>query len=179
MLEHLPDPSTRVPQRGGGRRPPPFVDGSGRCSSIKQQAASKHQASSSKHQASSIKHQNQASVLSPINTPQKMKHFWPDRYRSFFGARLFLNLRFSDFRFWNMENKVWYYQSGPKSVSINPYGIPEPPKPLRNCQSLDWAQKTKKLQCLKINGSFLNPVMGVSFLGWGGVQLLFLQLFDY
>ena len=48
-------------------RPPfvePFVDGSGRCSSIKQQAASKHQASSSKHQASSIKHQNQASKSS-------------------------------------------------------------------------------------------------------------------
>ena len=47
-----------------------------------------------------------------------------------------------------MENKVWYYQSGPKSVSINPYGIPEPPKPLRNCQSLDWAQKTKKFESL-------------------------------
>jgi len=35
MLEHLPDPSTK----GGGLRPPPFVepfvDGSGRCSSIK------------------------------------------------------------------------------------------------------------------------------------------------
>ena len=56
----------RIPQRGGGRRPPPlcgggrrpppFVDGSGRCSSIKQQAASKHQASSSKHQAPSSKH---------------------------------------------------------------------------------------------------------------------------
>ena len=46
--------------KGGGLRPPPFVepfvDGSGRCSSIKQQAASKHQASSSKHQAPSSKH---------------------------------------------------------------------------------------------------------------------------
>ena len=40
-------------------RPPfvePVVDGSGRCSIIKHQAASKHQASSSKHQASSRKH---------------------------------------------------------------------------------------------------------------------------
>ena len=37
MLEHLPDPSTKG---GGGRRPPPFVDGSGRCSSIKHQASS-------------------------------------------------------------------------------------------------------------------------------------------
>ena len=48
-----------------------------------------------------------------------------------------------------MKNKVWYYQSGPKSVSINPYGIPEPPKPVRNCQSLDWPQKTKKFESLK------------------------------
>ena len=45
--------------------------------------------------------------------------------------------------------EVWYYQSGPKSVSTNPYGTPEPPIPLRNCQSLDWAQKTKKFECLK------------------------------
>ena len=113
MLEHLPDPSTKGSTKGalcgGGRRPPPFVDGSGRCSSIKQQAASKHQASSSKHQASSIKHQaikhqNQASVLSPINTPRKLKHFWLDRSRSFFGARLFQILRFPDFQISNFEN---------------------------------------------------------------------------
>ena len=54
------------------------------------------------------------------------------------------------------ENKVWYYQSGPKSVSINPYGIPEPPKPSRNCQSLDWAQKTKKFESLAEILTFLN-----------------------
>ena len=153
---------------GAAEGRPPFVEAAeGRlplwmglagvqASSSKQQASIRHQAASIKHQASSIKHQNQASVLSPINTPQKMKHFWPDRYRSFFGARLFLNLRFSDFRFWNMKNKVWYYQSGPKSVSINPYGIPEPPKPLRNCQSLDWVKKTKKFEGLRENLAFLN-----------------------
>ena len=33
----------------------PFVDGSGRCSSIKQQASIRHQAASIKHQAASIK----------------------------------------------------------------------------------------------------------------------------
>ena len=58
------------------------------------------------------------------------------------------------------ENKVWYYQSGPKSVSINPYGIPEPPKPLRNCQSLDWAQKTKKFESLKNKWEFLKSRHG-------------------
>jgi len=47
-------------KKGGAAfgRPPfveSFVDGSGKCSSIKQQAPSKHQASSSKHQAASIK----------------------------------------------------------------------------------------------------------------------------
>ena len=51
MLEHLPDPSTKggglrpPPQRGGrpSAAPPfvePFVDGSGRCSSIKHQTSS-------------------------------------------------------------------------------------------------------------------------------------------
>ena len=46
MIDHL---------RGGGRRPPNFVDGSGRCSSTKQQASTRHQAASIKHQAASIK----------------------------------------------------------------------------------------------------------------------------
>ena len=59
------------------------------------------------------------------------------------------------------ENKVWYYQSGPKSVSINPYGIPEPPKPFRKFQSLNKGLKLKKFESLNKNGSFLNPVMGV------------------
>ena len=59
-----------------------------------------------------------------------------------------------------MKNKVWYYQSGPKSVSINPYGIPEPPKPLRNCQSLDWAQKTKKFESLAEILTFLKTRHG-------------------
>ena len=54
-----------------------------------------------------------------------------------------------------MTNKVWYYQSGPKSVSINTYGILEPPKPIRNCQSLDWVQKTKKFESLGGQGEFL------------------------
>ena len=54
------------------------------------------------HQASSIKHQ--APVLSPINTPQKLKHFWPDRYRLFFGARLFQISRFPDCQVFNFEN---------------------------------------------------------------------------
>ena len=113
MLEHLPDPSTKGATKGGGRRPPPlcgggrrphpFVDGSGRCSSIKQQASIRHQAASIKHQASIIKHQassikHQASVLSPTNTPRKLKHFRPDRYRFIFGARLFQILRFPDFQ---------------------------------------------------------------------------------
>ena len=98
-----------------------------------------------------------------VGGTQKMKHFWPDRYRSFSGARLFLNLRFSDFRFWNMANKVWYYQSGPKSVSINPYGIPEPPKPLRNCQSLDWVQKTKKFESLAEILTFLKTRQGCTW----------------
>ena len=58
------------------------------------------------------------------------------------------------------ENKVWYYQSGPTSVSINPYGIPEHPKPLRNCQSLNWAQKTKKFESLKNKWEFLKSRHG-------------------
>ena len=58
--------------------------------------------------------------------------------------------------------EVWYYQSGPKSVSINPYGILEPPKPLRNCQSLDWAQQTKKIECLKNKWEFLKSRHGCS-----------------
>ena len=62
-----------------------------------------------------------------------------------------------------MGNKVWYYQSGPKPVSINPYGIPEPPKPLRNCQSLDWGQKTKKFECLKNKWEFLKSRHGCTF----------------
>ena len=156
MLEDLPDPSTKGTTKGGRPKAAPPLWRRPKAASLcgwvwqvfKHQAASSKQASGIKQQASSIKHQNQASVLSPINTPQKMKHFWPDRYRSFFGARLFLNLRFSDLRFWKLKNQVWYYQSGPKSVSINPYGIPEPPKPLRNCQSLDWVQKTKKFESL-------------------------------
>ena len=41
----------RVPQRGGGRKPHPFVDGFGRCSSIKQQASIKHWAASTTQQA--------------------------------------------------------------------------------------------------------------------------------
>ena len=59
-----------------------------------------------------------------------------------------------------MKNKVWYYQSGPKSVSINPYGIPEPPKPFRNCRSLDWARKTKKFESLGGQGEFLMILQG-------------------
>ena len=31
--------------------------------------------------------------------------------------------------------EVWYYQSGPKSLSINPCGIPEPPKPSKTMQN--------------------------------------------
>ena len=123
----------RVPQRGGRpKTAPPFVEAAeGRLPLWMGLAGV---------QASSIKHQ--ASVLSPINTPRKLKHFWPHRYRLFVGARLFQILRFSDFPFqkcWVWE--VWYYQSGPKSVTINLYGIPENPKPLRNCQSLYWVQK--------------------------------------
>ena len=48
------------------------------------------------------------SVFSPINTPRKLKHFWLDRSRLFFGARLFQLLRFSDVRFWKiyLKNKL-------------------------------------------------------------------------
>ena len=134
----------RVPQRGGGRRPPPFVDGSGKCSSIK----------------------HQASVLSQINTPPKLKRFWPDRYQLVFGTRLFQFVSFSDLLFWNMKNKVWYYQSGPQSVSINPYGIPEPPKPLRNCQGLDWVQKTKKFKSLAEILTFLKTRHGCNIINF-------------
>ena len=75
------------------------------------------------------------------------KHFWPDRSRSFFGARLFQILRFPDFPFrkcWIW--KFWYYQSGPKS--------------LRNCQILDWVQKTKKFESLREFLTFLKIRQG-------------------
>ena len=167
----------RVPQRGAAEGRPPLwrrPKAASLCGWVwqvfKHQAASSKQASGIKQQASSIKQQassikHQASVLSPINAPRKLKHFWPDRSRLFFGTRLFQILRFPDFQLFRLSIltmlkfsgfqfwkcwvwEVWYYQSGPKSVSINPYGIPEPPKPLRNCQSLDWVQKTKKFESL-------------------------------
>ena len=96
----------RPPLCGGGQRPPPFVDGSGRCSSIK-------------HQASVLQ-----SVLSPINTPRKLKHFWQDRSRLFFGARLFQILRFSDFRFRQTHletNMVLKYRRTNKGVLGRPW----------------------------------------------------------
>ena len=161
------------PQRGGGLRPPPFVDGSGRCSSITQQAASKHQASSSKHQASSIKQQassikhqapkssicfvtNQHTTeVEALLTRQISIIF---RHASFPNFEIF---RIPGFQFWKCWVwEVWYYQSGPKSVSINPYGILEPPKPLRNCQSLDWVQKTKKFESLAEIETFLKIRQG-------------------
>ena len=43
------------------------------------------------------------SVLSPINTPRKLKHFCLDRSRFFFGARLFQTLRFPDFQIFDFE----------------------------------------------------------------------------
>ena len=57
-----------------------------------------------------------------------------------------------------------------KSVSINPYGIPEPPKPLRNCQSLDWAQKPKKFESLGGQGEFLIILQGCTPLYRHGVS---------
>ena len=107
------------PLCGGGRRPPPFVDGSGRCSSIK------HQASSIKHQASSIKHQASSICFVTNQHTTEVEAFLTRQISNIFRHA---SSRFSDFPFqkcWVWE--VWYYQSGPKSVSINPYGIPEPP----------------------------------------------------
>ena len=61
---------------------------------------------------------------------------------------------------------VWYYQSSPKSVSIDPYDIPEHPKPLKNCQRLNWAQKTKKFESLKNKWEFPGP-HGAQKMAWG------------
>ena len=94
----------RVPQRGGGRRPPPlcgggwrpppFVDGSGRCSSIKHQASSiKHQASSIKHQASSIKH-----LFCHQSTHHGSWSTFDQTDIDYFPTRLFQSLGFPDFQ---------------------------------------------------------------------------------
>ena len=105
----------RVPQRGGGRRPPPFVEAAeGRLPLWMGRVGV--QASSIKRQASSVKHQ--AFVLSPINAPRKLKHFWPDRYRLFSGARLFQIWRFWDFRFWNSKYL--------KNVEFGRFGVVNP-----------------------------------------------------
>ena len=77
-----------------------------------------------------------------------------------FRRASFPKFEISRFSILKHENKVWYYQSGPKSVRINPYGIPEPPKPFRNCQSLDWVQKTKKFESLAEFLTFLNTRHG-------------------
>ena len=77
--------------------------------------------------ASSIKHQ--ASVLSPINTPRQLKHFWPDSSRSFFGARLFQLFRFPSFQISRSEIlKCW--------VSERPIYNRERPIAIGNAQSM-------------------------------------------
>ena len=52
--EAPPPPPPPPPLCRGGRWPPPFADGYGRRSSIKQQASIRHHAASIKHQAASI-----------------------------------------------------------------------------------------------------------------------------
>ena len=89
-----------------------------------------------------------------------LDHFSARVFSKFWDFQIF---RFAGSQFWKCwVCEVWHHQSGPKSVSINPYGIPEPPKPLRNCQSLDWAQKTKKFESLGQILTFLKTRHGCS-----------------
>ena len=56
-----------------------------------------------------------------------IKVFWGDPGQNglFWGPFLVHWNSQKSWKCWVWE--VWYYQSGPKSVNINPYGIPEPP----------------------------------------------------
>ena len=95
----------------------------------------KHQASSIKHPPSSIKHLfcHQSTHHGSWSTFDQtdLDHFSARVFSKFCDFRIF---GFAGSQFWKCwVCEVWHHQSGPKSVSINPYGIPEPPKPLRNC----------------------------------------------
>ena len=103
-----------------------------------------------KHQVSSIWHLfcHQSTHHGSWSTFDQtdLDHFSARVFSKFWDFQICI---FAGSQFWKCRLcEVWHHQSGPKSVSINPYGIPEPPKPLRNCQSLDWAQKTKKFGSL-------------------------------
>ena len=119
---------------------------------------------SSMHQASSIKHQASSICFVTNQHTTEVEALLTRQISIIFRRASFPKFEIFRFSILKHENKVWYYQSGPKSVSINPYGIPEPPKPLRNCQSLDWAQKTKKFESLGGQGEFLMILQGCSSL---------------
>ena len=124
------------------------------------QACIKHQASSIKHQASSIKHQASSICFVTNQHTTEVEALLTRQISIIFRRASFPNLEIFICSTLKHETNVWYYQSGPKPVSINPYGILEPPKPLRNCQSLNWVQQLKKFESLEEIYEFLKSRHG-------------------